>query len=168
MEKGKFYEFKIKGWEDTINGIIEAISQEWVLVKWIISDYIFDGYAVIRKKYIKKCIQNENIIFQEGVLRAKGIMDIPVSNIPIDSNTSPFNWFCENKSVIVIYPIDESICDVGYITKVLKRVFYFKNMDHKGIWDTIEDNCLISDVVMISIGSDYVNSLLNYNMKQKE
>ena len=165
MEKGKLYSFEIKGWKEPICGIVEAFSVDWILIKWIINDFLFDGYSVIQRRHIKKCFQDENLLFKESVLRAKGVMDIPTPEIPIDSKSAPLKWFCDNMNIVLVSPIDESVCDVGKITKVLNRVFYLKTMDGEGKWDNVYDNCLLSEIVSFSIDTDYVKSLLIYSLK---
>lgn len=92
-------------------------------------------------------------------------MDIPTPEIPIDSKSAPLKWFCDNMNIVLVSPIDESVCDVGKITKVLNRVFYLKTMDCEGKWDNVYDNCLLSEIVSFSIDTDYVKSLLIYSLK---
>ena len=57
MEKGKLYSFEIKGWKEPICGIVEAFSVDWILIKWIINDFLFDGYSVIQRRHIKKAFK---------------------------------------------------------------------------------------------------------------
>ena len=74
-------------------------------------------------------------------------------------------WDAFLRQVVLVSPIDESVCDVGKITKVLNRVFYLKTMDCEGKWDNVYDNCLLSEIVSFSIDTDYVKSLLIYSLK---
>ena len=63
MEKGKLYSFEIKGWKEPICGIVEAFSVDWILIKWIINDFLFDGYSVIKMRisYLKNLYYEQKV-----------------------------------------------------------------------------------------------------------
>lgn len=168
MEKERFYQFTIKGWEGPVYGVIVSIGVEWTLVKKIVGDFAYDGYALIHNKFIKRCIQDEKVIFKEKVLRAKGIMDLLIPVVPLGSQTEPLIWFNEQKLTVQINPKDESVCYVGEIISIMKTFFRLSPMNPRGYWESYEYRFSFGEIVMISIDTDYVNSLLIYNMKKKE
>jgi len=158
----------MKTWEEHIWGIVENSSSEWVLLQRIINDYMFDGYTLIRQKYVKKVIRNENVIFKEKVLNAKRNSDILISkNIPINTVFSPLQWMMDNKEVFMISPKDESISYVGQITRILKESFYLKAINSRGIWDEKLFLYKINNIRAIDFDNDYINSLLTYVGKNK-
>lgn len=163
MEKGKFYLFEIRGWKEPIYGIVEIIGTEWILIKNIINDYTFDGYSLIQHRNIKNHIRSEDELFTEQVLKAKGILDIMGPNIPLNTKLEPFKWLEEQNITILLSPKDESICYVGKIKKNMKTFFQFISMNTKGHWDTYIYKYKFPDIRLISINTDYVNSLLIYN-----
>lgn len=168
MEKGKFYLFKIKGWEAPIGGVVELIGLEWILIKHIVADYTLDGYSLIQKKYISSYIYDDNVQFTEKVLVAKGIMDLCTSyNIPLDTQTAPFIWLKECDITAQFNPKDDSICYVGKVGEMTKRFFQLISMDTKGHWDTFFYKYTYANMRTIDIDSDYVNSLLIYSKKNK-
>lgn len=169
MEKGSFYIFKLKGWKEPICGIIENIGSEWILIKHIVSDYTFDGYSLIQTKYIKDQLHDDETVFTEKVLLAKGIMDISVPyDIPLDTPTAPFEWFKKQGVTTQFNPKDETICYVGKVTEFKRKYFQFISLSPKGCWDPDFYKCTFAKIRTINIDSDYVNSLLIYNEKYKK
>ena len=169
MKKKELYLFVIKSWNDPIYGIIENISEEWVLVKRIISDYLFDGYTLIRRKYIKDVIRNSDVIFKEDVLIAKGYIDgEKVQSISIDNAFSPLEWFKESQTTFMLSPKDESICFLGQIEKILSNSFYLKALNSKGQWDKKPYIYRLNNIRTIDYETDYINSLLAYNRQNAE
>ncbi|MDD3037134.1 hypothetical protein [Bacteroides sp.] len=166
MEKGKFYSFKMKGWKEPICGVIERIGSEWILIKHIVVDYVFDGYSLIQRKYIKDIIRNNNNIFTEKVLIAKGVMDINVPyDISLNTQTTPFEWLQEHDITAEFYTKDRYICYIGKVIKITKKYFHYTSIDTKGCWDNDIYECTFANIRAISIDTDYTNSLLIYNEK---
>lgn len=166
MKKGEFYSFNMKGWKEPICGVIEYIGSEWILTKHIVSDYIFDGYSLIQRKYIKDQLCDNVTIFTEKVLLAKGIMDINIPyNIPLDSQIAPFEWLREHGITAEFSPKNEDICYVGKVTVFSKKYFQFISLSPRGCWDSDIYECTFANIRAISIDTDYTNSLLIYNEK---
>lgn len=169
MDKGKFYLFEMKGWESPIAGVVESVGLEWILIKHIVGDYALDGYSLIQKKYIKTYIHDEDVSFTEGILIAKGIMDLccPYS-IPLDTQTDPFTWLKEQDAVVQFNPKDDTICYIGKVGDMTKRFFQLISMDPRGHWDTFFYKYTYATIKSIDIDPDYVNSLLIYNEKMQK
>ncbi len=166
MENCKLYLFLIKSWDDHVYGIVENVSEEWVLVKRIINDYLFDGYTLIRKKYIKDVIRNSDVTFKEDVLIAKGYMDIKKSpNISINNVLDPLVWLKESQTIFMLSPKDESICFLGKIEKILSDYFNIKALDSKGQWAKKLYRYRFNNIRTIDFETDYINSLLAYNLR---
>ncbi|WP_291530701.1 hypothetical protein [Bacteroides sp. UBA939] len=164
MERNKFYSFKLKGWHTSVDGVIELIGSEWILVKRITVDYTLDGYSLIQRKYIESNQCDDETSFTEKVLLAKGIMDIPnFYNISLETQTDPFTWLKERNVVVQFNPKDDSICYVGRIGDMSKKFFQIMSMDTRGGWDTVSYKYTYAKIVAIDIDSDYVNSLITYS-----
>ncbi|WP_291582216.1 hypothetical protein [Bacteroides sp.] len=164
MDSNKFYSFYMKGWDEPCLGIIQSIGDEWILIKRIINDYLFDGYTFIRRKYIQKVNRDSNIIFKEKVLYAKGYIDqsLPLT-ICLNKLSTPLDWICEKKCVCMISPKDETLCYITSIEKILKRYLILHAMTFEGCWETKNFKYLISEIVTIDFDNDYINSLVTYN-----
>jgi len=46
--------YTIKGWEDPIMGVVINENDDWILVSEVATDYHVDGFALLKKSYIKK------------------------------------------------------------------------------------------------------------------
>ncbi len=65
MEAGRFYSFKIKGWENVLHGVVCKATTDWVLIKNIARDFLCDGFALMQTRYIKKCVNDETCYLKE-------------------------------------------------------------------------------------------------------
>lgn len=163
MVIGKYYSFKMKGWQDAINGVVCAIGSDWILIKSIIADFRYDGFAIIQTKRIKEWIHDEKVSFREEVLQVKGIMDLPIPDIPIDSFVAPFLWLIQQKETVLFTSKDESEAFMGKFIKIAKKEIELYSMSSEGIWESKLWNFSINDIVMVEWQSDYILSLMKYN-----
>lgn len=170
MEINKLYLLYLKNWNEPIWGILNSEGKEWIFIKKITNDYLHDGYALVRRKKIKKIIRDSDVLFKENVLIAKGYMNsILSSNIPMDSLSSPLIWLCGDKKTVLLSPKDEAVCYMGNILRVSKSLFYLQAMTSVGVWEKELFRYIISDIVTIEYDTDYINSLLAYNrLSQQE
>jgi len=163
MEIGKFYSFKIKGWQGNIYGVVCALSPVWILVKVIVDDFRYDGFAIIQMKHIKEWIYDEKVAFREQVLRTKGIMDIPFPTVPLDSPNAPFSWFVQQKEIVFFIPKDESEAFMGKIIEVTKKKIDLHPVFADGTWNIDIWDFFINDIVVVEWQSHYIRSLMKYS-----
>ncbi len=166
IERGKFYSFKIKNRKQQEQGIIVANGEDWILTKYIFSDYIVDGLMLFNKEYIKSIERGENEIFFEKILIANAKADIPDLSIPLSTNEL-LQWLEYNKIAFQIDPKDEGVCYIGRILKVLDKSIRFKPISAKGVWLDGYDLYRKSSLMMISFDTDYINSIITYANSQK-
>lgn len=167
MEVNKFYTFYIKGWNEPLHGIVVAFGIEWVLIKRIISDFLFDGYTLVRRKYVKKVIRNEDVIFKEKVLASKGYMNmIDIPDFSLDDSNTPLILLNTLGKTLMFSPQDESLCYIGRLYRVSKCMIYFNAMDARGNWENRPYKCLLNKIRTIDYDNDYIESLLLYNINR--
>lgn len=77
IEKGFYYSFKLKFRKQEEQGVVIDEGEDWILTKYIFSDYMVDGFMLFNKKFIKTIERGENEIFFEKVLSANNKMDLP-------------------------------------------------------------------------------------------
>ncbi len=157
------YAIRLRGHKDFINGITLKIGKEWILLKYIPVDYVFDGYILVRTKYIHDIVREENEIFTETVVSLKDTSNEPeVLNFDLDSVDNFFYNFMEDKTVIQFDFHDDTVCYLGRIIKLFEKSFQVKVLDPKGNW--VENSSYIIDRIRtIRFDNDYINSLLTYN-----
>lgn len=168
MEQHKLYTFKIKGWNDSVLGLLESIGNEWLLIKRIGDDFRYDGYGLIRRKYVQCSILDTDSSFKEDVLSVVGIMDIKLPHIPLETISGPFNWIKESNMTVELYPKDDSIMFVGKMLTLLKSSFLLSTIDEKARWDSEPYRIKMNEIVSICVDTDYVSSLLTYSQSTEQ
>lgn len=166
MENKKLYTINIKNWEKPIVGIIEYSSCKWIVIKRIAIDYMFDGISLIQRRHIKSCKRTKDNKFAEKVLAAKGVIDITIPQIPLESSLFPIKWLCSQQKVVEFWTVEESTSYVGKINEVRTIMFHWTSMSSRGKWLTDTFTLKIKDIVSIDIDTDYILSLLIYNQSQ--
>lgn len=168
MEKKKLYTISIKGWEKSISGVVESFTDKWVLIKRISCTYMFDGFTLIQRRHIKSCKHDDDNKFNEKVLAANGIMDIPVPDIPLDGRLEPIEWLCSQKKVAEFHIEDESKFFVGKVNKVQANIIRWLSIDNRAIWDPVSCTLQIKTIVSIDMDTNYVTLLLAYHQVENE
>lgn len=168
MEKKKLYTISIKGWDDSISGIVECFTDKWVLIKRISCTYMFDGFTLIQRRHIKSCKHDDDNKFREKVLAAKGIMDIPVPDIPMEGRLDPIEWLCGQKKVAEFHVEDDSKFFVGKVDKVQTNIMRWFSIDNRAIWDPVACTLQIKTIVSIDMDTNYVTLLLAYHQVENE
>lgn len=161
IEKGLYYSFNMKYRKEKEQGIVIQEGEEWILVKYIFSDYIVDGFMLLNKKYIELTERNEDEIFFEKVLKANNKLDVPNLDIPLSTNEL-IKWLQDTQTTFQIDPKDESVCYIGHIIDILDKSIRFKAISAKGEWLDGYDLYRINSLMMISFNTDYINSLITY------
>ena len=168
VEKGHYYSFKLKFRKREEQGIVIDEGEDWILTKYIFSDYIVDGYMLFNKKFIKTIERGENEIFFEKVLRANNKMNFP-SNLFIPLSTKELmEWLKDTETPFQIDGKDESVCYIGRILEILNKSIRFKDISARGIWVDGYDLYRTDSLMMISFDTDYVNSIITYANSLKE
>jgi len=151
----------IKKWQTSIDCLILNESADWVLVNNLF-DYSIDGYALIKKKVIKKSIHSEREKFVEKVLLANNKINY-LFKIPIQFIVNElFTYFIKTETILQISFRDESYVYIGKITKLLSHSFYFQTIDTKGVWDKTRILIRFNSIYKIDFDTNYINSLTTY------
>ena len=161
IEKGQYYSFKIKYREQKEQGVVIADGENWILTKYIFSDYIVDGFMLFNKRYIKSIERGEDEIFFEKILKANNKINISNLSIPL-STDELLQWLEYNQIVFQIDPKDEDVCYIGRILKILDKSIRFKAISAKAVWLDGYDLYRINSLMMISFDTDYINSVITY------
>ncbi|NDV97296.1 hypothetical protein D0T84_20670 [Dysgonomonas sp. 521] len=161
MDDYKVFSIGIKNWEDSLCGIKISESDEWILIENLI-DYSIDGLGIINKKYIKFIDRTEREILTEDVLKANHRLKKREISIPLESN-SMIEYLYKNKVIFQISLKDNSYVFIGMIEKILKKSFYIKRINAKGIWMDSSMLFRIEHIRSLEFNTDYIDALLVYN-----
>jgi hypothetical protein len=147
---------KIKGF-DLIKGRVAKISNYWILLNNIPTDYLIDGLILINLQKIIRIDEINDMVFNT-ILESKiknNILDIELS---IEDNMSCYNSILLRKKLIMISLHIGGEGLVGEILEVKEKYFILKLLSSEGIW---EDNfkCDYEKVRVIELDTDYLKSL---------
>ncbi len=52
METGKLYSIRLNHGNEDFKGIVQSIGKEWILLYRLFTDFMMDGYLLLKKEYI--------------------------------------------------------------------------------------------------------------------
>jgi hypothetical protein len=162
--KNNFYTIQLRGRENSLCGILIHSGIEWILLRYIPVDYVLDGYLLIRKKYIKKIIREENEIFNESVIHIKYTAEKRFDEIErqLDEITHILYYLMHREIIIQFDFSDDRVCYIGKIKKLYTKTMRVQNLDPRGNWED-ESSYLFEQTRTIQFDNDYINSLIAYN-----
>lgn len=167
MRKGKLYSIKLYHSKTEYIGIVQSIGKEWVLLYNVFTDFRMDGYLLLKREYIESVTRDDAVKFKEEVLSAKGVtFMLPALHIPLNDTKLLIRWIKENEVTMMLFKQDDNACDVGEVSKILPNSFYLKAIDSEGYWLVREDLYRMKTVRVIEFETDYIKSLLAYNLKK--
>jgi hypothetical protein len=91
---GQFLSFKFEFTSEKIiyAGYLIDFNEEWVLIKHNPYDYLVDGYALLKSKYIIEFKRGNEERFKEKVLDLKGHKPKTKEKIPLQDTASILNY----------------------------------------------------------------------------
>jgi len=162
MEIGKLYSIRLYHSNEEFKGIVQSIGNEWIVLYQLFTDFMMDGYLLLKKEYINTIVHDEKNSFTEKVLLAKGVAFNRLNfDIPLDDTKALFQWLKEREIVFMFSLRDTYAGHVGKISRILPQSFYLHVLDVDGVWRE-ELLYRINTVRSIDFDSDYIKSLLMY------
>lgn len=163
-EKCKFYSVKIRDHKQRINGILVNEGEEWVLLNYLLMDYLLDGYIFVNKKYIELIERTESEVFTEKVLLSNNKIHVS-KNFKIPLVTEELlEWIYDTQLVIEIENKDESMSWIGKIWDMTEKSIFITDLTPKGIWTSSHYTFRKNSIRLIYFDTDYINSLLKYSL----
>lgn len=152
--------FKIKSWKEEETGLVVAENDDWILVKYIPTDYAVDGYKLYRKKFVKKRVSNEIEAQIARVLKLKKVnTDLP-DGFEFTNVIDTLKWvetryglfeFQEKKEIELFY---------GKINQHQKNIFVIDMIMEDGkIERDFDYDFSTKSIRAISFESDYFESI---------
>ena len=152
--------FKIKGWKKKEIGILISENEDWILVKYIVGDYMVDGYKIYNKNFIKKRViisDNETLSI---VLKLKKLnLNIP-SGFKFGTAIEMLKWSEEKYGLFEFQDDNETELFYGKLNKVIGNEFIIDMILSDGTLEYQYDfNFLTDKIRVITIESDYFESI---------
>lgn len=159
---GKHISIKYKSRTKLIMGLLIDFNEKWVLLKFNYSDYVIDGYIILKVKKIKKIIRDEDNEFTEKVLLAKGLKIKDEDKFPINNINETLKLISEKFGVIHIEIKDENICYIGRFLYANEKEITIQEIGTRAEW--IENEAFkFKNIWLFEFDTDYCNSLVLYN-----
>lgn len=94
--KLKVETYTIKGWKNTVRGLLISENKDWILVHHLPMDYELDGYKLYRKKFVKKRVSKKSEALVERVLRLRNTSIKQPKGFEFHKVSKTLKW-CEKK-----------------------------------------------------------------------
>lgn len=164
LENDKLFSFKIKDRKCEELGVLIAEGEDWIFIRSLFTDYMIDGYVLLNKNYIARITRDDKTIFTEKVLIAsdKLTTSLSILEIPLSSDLL-FEYLERKQTVFQIDNKDEEKCWIGKILDSTSKSIFLTPLAPEGEWNKGYYTFRRNNIRIISLDTDYINSLLKYN-----
>jgi hypothetical protein len=155
-------QFFFEDWDTTVWGVVLAESPNWVLVNYIPTDYIVDGFKVLNKSSLVKRERDSEANQIERVLRLKKYQPQVPQQFSFGTAQEILKWVEENYEIVGFQDDVEGETFYGKIREVnqAEDTFFITSIDSQGLADpNFEYEFSFDAIRTISFGDDYFNSL---------
>jgi hypothetical protein len=158
LHVGELISIHFKDRKTPIFGIVAGFSQEWVLLKSNVVDYVIDGYTILKRVNITEIRRGAEEKFREKILKLKG-----------ETVNSPFDFALTDLSEILnqleakfgVFELQEKAegkCYIGRLKSITNKELIIYTLSPKGKWKG-QLRFKLNDVRVIQFETDYINSL---------
>lgn len=148
----------LKGWKTPLSGILVDENDKWILINNIISDYLLDGFTLIRKKYLLDRSTGNWEQQVKLVMKLRGYkpkVKLKLNTIPsmMDNISLKYDLFSFQDS-------HEDSLQIGIIEKFSKKNVFLRfikrsgKLDSKYLWKYPQKS-----IRLISFNTDYLKSV---------
>ncbi len=163
MKKNKLQveTYKIKGWKETVTGLVISENKDWILVKNIPSDYRLDGYTLYRKEYVKKRLTKTSEQQVERVLGLRNTKIIAPKKFKFDSTANLLKWVEKKYGLFEFQDYDEDVLFYGKINDINKGKLTIDMIKSDGsIDEKFDAKFSLKKIRAISFDTDYFNAIV--------
>lgn len=109
--KGQLIRLKFKD-QKPIDGIVIDYDDDWMLLKSNPTDYIIDGYAIVKNQNIKDIVRGDEEKWREKVIKLKRTKSLKIK-IPLDSLESILKALTKRFGIFTLYTREDDVCWLG-------------------------------------------------------
>ncbi|SDM07972.1 hypothetical protein SAMN05421823_11099 [Catalinimonas alkaloidigena] len=152
--------YQIQDWEEPETGLVLAENDEWILVHYIPSDYVVDGYKLFKKSFVQQRLHSEHEARVEKVLRLKNVTDEPPEGFAFGTTIELLQWVEDRYGIFEFQEEDEEGLYYGKISYASADTLVIDMILADGTVDTDYDyEYDVDEIRAITFGSDYHLSL---------
>lgn len=140
-----------------IDGIVVDYDDDWILLKSNPTDYVIDGYTIIKNQNIKTAIRGDEEKWREKVIKLKATRALK-TKIPLDSLQSILKALTKQFGIFTLYTKKSGVCWLGKLNSIDDKLLTIYDLTTKGKWDG-QVTFKTKDIRVIEFDTDYINSL---------
>lgn len=155
----KYYSIKYTDREESIEGLVLDVNDDWTLLLYNPIDYVVDGYAIIRHVAIEGSRRDEDDMFVEKVLQLKGADKLPKPSVRIDLLMHILQDVTTHSKLCMLQLEDEEDASyVGIFKSMNGAEVTLDSVSPKGELDG-EMSFDVDEIRIIYFDTDYLKSL---------
>lgn len=148
----------LKKIKTSFQGILIDVSENWCYLKYIVVDYVADGFVLVNRRYITNIELSDDDGFKENILRLKGVIAEKSTQLNITTNVKLLLDLQSKIEIIKIELKNPDKCYIGKVSIVREHSFRVLLFSPNATWLRSE-TFLFKEIRAIYFDDDYINSL---------
>lgn len=144
--------------KEIFTGFLIDYSDDWILLKNNPIDFIIDGFIILKNKNIDFIEHDEELGFNEKIIRLKGLKTNAEDIIPIRDLSSILNYITNKYGLFQIVKKSPKSIYLGKLIEVNEEILTIDFLDIRGQFGG-ELNFNPDKIRVIEFDTDYINSL---------
>jgi len=144
--------------KEIFTGFLIDYSDDWILLRNNPIDFIIDGFVILRNKNIEAIERDEELEFNEKVIRLKGLKTNAEDIIPIKDLSTILNYIKNKYGIFQIVKKSPKSVYLGKLIEVNDEILTIDFLDIRGAFGG-ELSFNPEKIRVIEFDSDYINSL---------
>lgn len=158
--------------EENISGFLLGMSKDFMFMQ-IDSDFMFDGYAIIRKDDFDNILYSSYERTQRKIFKAEGLLEKEYGfgeQLPLTNWTDIFNALKNYDYHVIIENINKDYLDfwIGQIMKVTDKSVSIHNYNPDGQLDEKPKSIKFSTISIVKFGDNYSKTFRKYLRVKKK
>lgn len=158
--------------EENISGFLLGMSKDFMFMQ-IDSDFMFDGYAIIRKDDFDNIRYSSYERTQRKIFKAEGLLEKEYGfgeQLPLTNWTDIFNALKNYDYHVIIENINKDYLDfwIGQIMKVTDKSVSIHNYNPDGQLDEKPKSIKFSTISIVKFGDNYSKTFRKYLRVKKK
>jgi hypothetical protein len=144
--------------KEIFTGFLIDYSDDWILLRNNPIDFIIDGFIILKNKNIEAIERDEELEFNEKVIRLKGLKTNADDIIPIKDLSTILNYIQNKYGIFQIVKKSPKSVYLGKLIEINDEILTIDFLDIRGQFGG-ELNFNPEKIRVIEFDTDYINSL---------
>ena len=158
--------------EENISGFLLGMSNDFIFIQ-VTSDFMFDGYALIRKDDFDRIRHSSYERTQRKIYKAEGLLNEEYGfkrNLPLTNWKDIFGALKEYDLHVIVENIKEDYLDfwIGEIVSVTNENVEIHNYDPNGILYEEPNEISFDSISIVKFGDSYSTTFRKYLKRRKK